>query len=113
MSLHSRTTEDYSPLRGPIVNPHTGRDVRSRNERQQYEAAVNARREMLNIFDTMPPQKLSKKDFERYSRMTTPKNDDPEIPQDQREKLAVNAHARTQRVLKGMLHPSIKENSNG
>lgn len=68
MSLIGRTTEDYSPLRGPIVNPHTGRDIRPQWERQKYEQAVNARREMLSVFDTMQPRKMSKKEHEQFKR---------------------------------------------
>lgn len=68
MSLIGRTTEDYSPLRGPIVNTHTGKDIRPRWERQKYEEAVNARREMLSVFDTMQPRKISKKDHTRFKR---------------------------------------------
>lgn len=68
MSLIGRTTEDYSPLRGPIVHPHTGRDLRPQWERQKYEQAVNARREMLSVFDTMQPPKMSKKEHEKFKR---------------------------------------------
>lgn len=68
MSLIGRTTEDYSPLRAPIVNPHTGRDIRPQWERQKYEQAVNARREMLSVFDTMPARKMSKNDHRRFKR---------------------------------------------
>ena len=46
--LADRTTEDYSPLQGPIINPHTGKDIRPRWMRQKYEAAVNARHEIIH-----------------------------------------------------------------
>lgn len=68
MSLIGRTTEDYSPLRGPIISTHTGRDIRPQRERQKYEQAVNARREMLGVFDSMPAQKMSKKQHEQFKR---------------------------------------------
>lgn len=87
MSLIGRTTEDYSPLRGPIINTHTGRDIRPRWERQKYEEAVNARREMLSVFDTMPAQKLSKKEYERLRRVGSQNSGE------------------ARRALKGMLHP--------
>ena len=50
--MHTRTTADYSPLRGPIMDDN-GRDVsgRSKKERQEYEQAVNARRDMLKLLE--------------------------------------------------------------
>lgn len=50
--MHTRTTADYSPLRGPIMDDN-GRDVsgRSKKERQEYEQAVNARRDMMKLFE--------------------------------------------------------------
>lgn len=102
MSLHTRTTEDYSPLRAPIRDAH-GRDMRPKAERQQYEQAVNARREMLNVLGSAPPQKLSKKSYERLSRINTPLSEDREVPMAQRKRDAYNANGRTRRVLKDML----------
>ena len=53
--MHTRTTSDYSPLRGP-VNDDRGRDVsgRTRYERQQYEQAVNARSDMMKLGGQSP-----------------------------------------------------------
>lgn len=64
--MHTRTTHDYSPLRGPI-NDDRGRDIsgRTRKERQDYEAAVNARKEMLKVFDGIQPR--HKKKCRKYS----------------------------------------------
>ena len=57
--MHTRTTFDYSPLRGPI-NDDRGRDIsgRSKKERQQYEQAVNARKEMLKLMENTPSPKI-------------------------------------------------------
>jgi hypothetical protein len=54
--MHTRTTFDYSPLRGPIMD-QKGRDVsgRSKKVRQAYEQAVNARKEMLKLMETHQP----------------------------------------------------------
>lgn len=71
MSLIGRTTHDYSPLRGPIVNPHTGRDIRPKWERQKYEQAVNARSDMLGLFASMPQQKFTKRERGRLGRSVT------------------------------------------
>ena len=56
--MHTRTTSDYSPLRGPIMDDN-GRDVsgRSKKERQEYEKAVNARSDMLKTFEHRVPKK--------------------------------------------------------
>ena len=56
--MHTRTTFDYSPLRGPIMDDR-GRDIsgRSKTERQQYEQAVNARKEMLKLMENTPSPK--------------------------------------------------------
>ena len=56
--MHTRTTFDYSPLRGPIMDDR-GRDIsgRNKNERQQYEQAVNARKEMLKLMENTPSPK--------------------------------------------------------
>jgi hypothetical protein len=102
MSLHTRTTEDYSPLRAPIRDAH-GRDMRPKAERQQYEQAVNARREMLNVIGSAPPQKLSKKAYERLTRIRTPLSGDREVPLAEQHKRAFNADGRSRRVLKDML----------
>jgi len=66
--LVDRATYDYSPLRGPIINPHTGRDLRPKWERQKYEAAVNSRREMLGWIASTPKQKMSKREHEAFKR---------------------------------------------
>lgn len=71
MSLIGRATHDYSPLRGPIVNPHTGKDIRPKWERQNYEQAVNARSDMLGLFESMPQQKFTKRERERLGRSVT------------------------------------------
>lgn len=71
MSLIGRATHDYSPLRGPIVNPHTGKDIRPKWERQKYEQAVNARSDMLGLFESMPQQKFTKRERERLGRSAT------------------------------------------
>lgn len=57
--MHTRTTADYSPLRGPVMDGN-GRDVsgRSKKERQQYEQAVNARKEMLKLMENATPPKV-------------------------------------------------------
>lgn len=68
--MHTRTTFDYSPLRGPIMDDR-GRDIsgRSKKERQQYEQAVNARKEMLKLMETRVVQPKRKcrnyKDWQR------------------------------------------------
>ena len=56
--MHTRTTFDYSPLRGPVMDDR-GRDIsgRSKTERQQYEQAVNARKEMLKLMENTPSPK--------------------------------------------------------
>ena len=56
--MHTRTTFDYSPLRGPVMDDR-GRDIsgRNKNERQQYEQAVNARKEMLKLMENTPSPK--------------------------------------------------------
>ena len=56
--MHTRTTADYSPLRGPVMDDR-GRDIsgRSKTERQQYEQAVNARKEMLKLMENTPSPK--------------------------------------------------------
>lgn len=70
--LADRTTEDYGPLQGPIVNPHTGKDIRPRWMRQKYEAAVNARREMLAWIAGTPEQKITKRQYERIKLKDNP-----------------------------------------
>lgn len=67
-----RATEDYSPLQGPIINPHTGKDIRPRWMRQKYEAAVNARREMLAWIAGTPEQKITKRQYERIKFKDNP-----------------------------------------
>lgn len=64
--MHTRTTADYSPLRGPI-NDDRGRDIsgRSKKERQAYEQAVNARKEMLKLMETHQP--VQKRKCRKYS----------------------------------------------
>lgn len=104
MSLIGRTTEDYSPLRGPIINPHTGRDIRPKKERQQYEQAVNARREMLGGFSSMTPKKMSKKKYEQLRAIRTPLSTDPDIPHSQKKLLAENANRRSRHAVKQLLH---------
>ena len=56
--MHTRATFDYSPLRGPVMDDR-GRDIsgRSKTERQQYEQAVNARKEMLKLMENTPSPK--------------------------------------------------------
>lgn len=102
MSLIGRTTDDYSPLRAPIRNEQ-GRDLRPHKERQQYEQAVNARREMLNVIGSQVPKKLSKKAFERLRAIKTPANGDPELTEEQRRVQRINANARSRCALKAML----------
>ena len=67
--MHTRTTSDYSPLRGPI-NDDRGRDVsgRSKHERQQYEQAVNARKEMLKLMENNQPKAKKKPKMTRAER---------------------------------------------
>lgn len=70
--MHTRTTADYSPLRGPIMDEN-GRDVsgRSRQERQEYERAVNARSDMLKTFSSKPdPQHKQNRWADRMSKAT-------------------------------------------
>lgn len=57
--MHTRTTSDYSPLRGPIMDQN-GKDIsgRSRYERQQYEMAVNARKDMLKLMENSTPKSI-------------------------------------------------------
>ena len=69
--LLGRSTHDYSPLRGPITNPHTGRDLRGRKERQEYEQAVNARSEMLGWIASKPQHKFTKRERELLGRAVT------------------------------------------
>ena len=66
--LADRITEDYSPLQGPIVNPHTGKDIRPRWMREKYEAAVNARREMLGWIAGTPERHVSKSVHAAFKR---------------------------------------------
>lgn len=103
MSLHTRTTNDYSPLRGPIVDAK-GRDMRPKKERQQYEQAVNARREMLNAIGSQPARKLPKKSYERLRAIQSPANYDPEMSVDQRRKAQAQANSGARRALKTLLH---------
>ena len=70
--IADRTTEDYGPLQGPIINPHTGKDIRPRWMRQKYEAAVNARREMLAWIAGTPEQKITKRQYERIKLKDNP-----------------------------------------
>ena len=70
MSLQGRATHDYSPLRPHMADKH-GRDARTRKERQDYDAAVNARREMLETLASQPQPKLTKKQYERLVRGTS------------------------------------------
>lgn len=67
--MHTRTTFDYSPLRGPIMNDQ-GRDIsgRSKHERQQYEQAVNARKEMLKVMENHQPRAKKKPKMTRAER---------------------------------------------
>lgn len=73
--MHTRTTFDYSPLRGPIMDDR-GRDIsgRSKKERQQYEQAVNARKEMLKLMENhvvQPKRKCRKySDWQRSKGFT-------------------------------------------
>ena len=62
MSLIGRLTNDYSPLK-----PHST----DRKERNQYDAAINARREMLEVIATQPAPKLTKKQREFFCNMGT------------------------------------------
>ena len=64
--MHTRTTFDYSPLRGPVMDDR-GRDIsgRSKTVRQQYEQAVNARKEMLKLMENTPsPKNVRRKTWE-------------------------------------------------
>ena len=67
--MHTRTTADYSPLRGPIMDDN-GRDVsgRSKKERQEYEQAVNARRDMMHLFENRMPKAKKKPKMTRAER---------------------------------------------
>ena len=67
--MHTRTTADYSPLRGPIMDDN-GRDIsgRSRHDRQQYEHAVNARRDMMHLFENRMPKAKKKPKMTRAER---------------------------------------------
>ena len=71
--MHTRTTFDYSPLRGPVMDDR-GRDIsgRSKTERQQYEQAVNARKEMLKLMENTPlPKNVRRKTWaERMQERT-------------------------------------------
>ena len=71
--MHTRRTADYSPLRGPVMDDN-GRDVsgRSKKERQQYEQAVNSRREMMKLFENRPsPKNVERKTWaERMQEKT-------------------------------------------
>lgn len=102
MSLIGRTTDDYTPLRAPIRNEQ-GRDLRPHKERQQYEQAVNARREMLNVIGSQVPKKLSKKAYERLRAIKCPPNGDPEMTAEQHRVSRMNADARSRHALKAML----------
>ena len=73
--MHTRTTADYSPLRGPVMDDN-GRDVsgRSKKERQQYEQAVNARREMMKLIENTPqPKDVRPKTWEERMQEKTGK----------------------------------------
>ena len=73
--MHTRTTSDYSPLRGPIMDDR-GRDIsgRSKTERQQYEEAVNARKEMLKLMENTPsPKNVRRKTWEERMQERTGK----------------------------------------
>ena len=73
--MHTRTTSDYSPLRGPVMDDN-GRDVsgRSKKERQQYEQAVNARKEMLKLMENTPlPKNVRRKTWEERMQEKTGK----------------------------------------
>ena len=73
--MHTRTTSDYSPLRGPIMDDR-GRDIsgRSKTERQQYEQAVNARKEMLKLMENAPsPKNVRRKTWEERMQERTGK----------------------------------------
>ena len=102
MSLNTRTTNDYSPLRAPIRDAY-GRDMRPQKERQKYEQAVNARREMLNVLASAPQQKLSKKAYERLRGIHTPMNFDPELTPEQRRKTQLHSESCTRATLKALL----------
>ena len=67
--MHTRTTADYSPLRGPIMDDN-GRDVsgRSKKERQEYEQAVNARRDMMKLFENRVTKAKKKPKMTRAER---------------------------------------------
>ena len=67
--MHTRTTSDYSPLRGPVNDDH-GRDVsgRTRYERQQYEQAVNARSDMMKLFENRVTKAKKKPKMTRAER---------------------------------------------
>ena len=67
--MHTRTTSDYSPLRGP-VNDDRGRDVsgRTRYERQQYEQAINARSDMMKLFENRVTKAKKKPKMTRAER---------------------------------------------
>lgn len=115
MSLIGRTTDDYTPLRAPIRNEQ-GRDIRPHKERQQYEQAVNARREMLNVIGSQVAKKLSKKEYERLRAIKTPVNGDPELTAEQRRVQRFNADGRARCALKTMLKGvalSVSENDDG
>ena len=73
--MHTRTTFDYSPLRGPVMDDR-GRDIsgRSKTERQQYEQAVNARKEMLKLMENTPsPKNVRRKTWEERMQERTGK----------------------------------------
>ena len=73
--MRTRTTSDYSPLRGPIMDDR-GRDIsgRSKTERQQYEQAVNARKEMLKLMENTPsPKNVRRKTWEERMQERTGK----------------------------------------
>ena len=73
--MHTRTTFDYSPLRGPVMDDR-GRDIsgRNKNERQQYEQAVNARKEMLKLMENTPsPKNVRRKTWEERMQERTGK----------------------------------------
>ena len=73
--MRTRTTFDYSPLRGPIMDDR-GRDIsgRSKTERQQYEQAVNARKEMLKLMENTPsPKNVRRKTWEERMQERTGK----------------------------------------
>jgi len=73
MSLQGRLTSDYSPLRPHFVDKR-GHDPRPAKERRDYEAAVNARREMLELFATMEQPKHTNKQYRMLKNLATDGN---------------------------------------